>query len=166
MGLSHKELKELLKYNPATGILTRNVATSSKVKVGDEVGSLEHGYLRGYVNGCRYQIHRLVWFYVYGVMPISNIDHINGNRSDNRIENLRDVSQSCNSKNQKISTKNKSGVIGVCWNKAMGKWRSTIMSDKGVNIHIGYFSDLADATLERLEAELEYGYHKNHGRSI
>ena len=87
MALTHSRLKELVNYNPETGVLTRKIATSSKVKAGDSIDSIEHGYLRGYVDGKRYQIHRLVWFIYYGVFPSGNIDHINGNKKDNSIKN-------------------------------------------------------------------------------
>lgn len=84
------------------------------------------------------------------------IDHINGNRDDNRIENLREVTIQENRKNVTVA-RNASGVVGVTWAKKEGNWRASI-SINGRAINLGHFQNLEDAIACRKQAELEYGY--------
>ncbi len=91
------------------------------------------------------------------------IDHINHNRSDNSIKNLRSVTHEENLKNMPKKKNNKSGITGVCFEKETGKWRSHI-THKGKSIKLGRFENKKDAEMVRLKAELEYGFHENHGR--
>jgi HNH endonuclease len=114
--LTQAELKEHLHYDPETGIFTRLKSIAHRVKIGDIAGCLHVG--SGYVNirvfGIHYKAHRLAWLYIHGINPCNDIDHINGNRSDNRIINLRDVTRSVNKQNtRKCSSNNKSGFLGV-----------------------------------------------------
>ena len=137
--LTPERLKSLLHYNEETGIFTRLVAASPRVKAGDICTCLDSdGYIMIRVDWKRYKAHRLAWFYTHGVWPNGQIDHINGERHDNRIENLRDVSPQGNQHNRrKASTNNASGFLGVRFYK--GSWRATICI-AGNNIHIGTFS--------------------------
>jgi len=108
--------------------------------------------------------HRVAWAIHYGEWPKEQIDHINGDGGDNRILNLRAVSQLENAKNQKIPSSNKSGVRGISWRKTKGKWVAQI----GVNsktVILGSFSSLSKAIVVRKTAEKKYGYHQNHGRN-
>lgn len=91
------------------------------------------------------------------------VDHINGNRSDNRWSNLREVTKSENSKNMALLNTNKSGVAGVFWNKGKKKWTARIESE-GVTTHLGHFESLDRAAEVRKQAESIFGFHKNHGR--
>lgn len=114
--LTQQRLKEVLVYNSETGEFTWSVKTSkySPVKVGDIAGcSDDEGYNVVMVDGKRYKSHRLVWFYNFGVFPKEQIDHIDGNKSNNRLGNLREVSGSRNAKNQKMFSTNSSGITGV-----------------------------------------------------
>jgi len=113
--------------------------------------------------GKQYLAHRLIWLYVYGKFPDDQIDHINGDPSDNRIENLRDVTNQENNKNRSKNCNNTSGHIGVCWDKDAEKWRARIDVNGGTK-HLGYFNVLEDAVAARQAASVKYGYHKNHGR--
>ena len=154
--LTQSQLHEKFNYNPDTGILTRNN------KKGKVVGNLNNrGYLRTSINKKTYAIHRIIWLYVYGVIP-TFIDHKNHDKEDNRIKNLREVTRQGNSKNRKIPSHNKSGVMGVCYDKRDKKWRSQIMYN-GKAINLGYFKNKEDAIIARKKAEVEYGFHKNHG---
>jgi HNH endonuclease len=114
--LTQQRLKYLLAYNYDTGIFTW-VAKSSKnsgTKIGSEAGSLnEKGYLKVQIDGKSYSLHRLVWLYHFGVFPTLQIDHIDGNRSNNKFTNLRECSQRENLRSQKMYSTNTSGVTGV-----------------------------------------------------
>lgn len=149
--IPHDLLLLLLEYRPLTGQFLQRVRTSHRVKVGDVAGALHKalGYRVIHVLGKTYLEHRLAWFYVHGEWPILEIDHINGNRSDNRLANLRDVSHSENMRNiTKISSANTSGFTGVYWNKIGKNWQAkTCVGDK--QIHLGFFDDPKQASAVR-----------------
>jgi len=160
--LTQKRLKELFSYNPETGDFTRTKTRSHNARKGDVAGSNDGaGYIRISIDKAHYRAHRLAWLYVHGKWP-NEIDHINHNRSDNRIINLREVVRHENAKNASFNSANTSGVTGVSWNKRAEKWEAYI-SDKTKRIKLGMFDSLIDATLVRERAEWQYGYHKNHG---
>lgn len=115
--VSEERLKELLTYKE--GVFFWNLSRGGAAK-GSVAGSLNsEGYLLVWIDKINYKCHRLAWLYTYGCWP-DNIDHINGNRSDNRIENIRSVSAHENTKNQKIRSDNTSGFTGVSYYK--GRW--------------------------------------------
>jgi len=116
------------------------------------------GYRKVYFDRRVYYTHRLIWKLLYGEDP-EEIDHINGNRSDNRITNLRSVCHYENMRNSKQYSGNTSGVTGVSWCKDRPKWRAGI----GGKV-LGDFDRFEDAVAARKQAEKEYGYHPNHGR--
>jgi hypothetical protein len=118
-------------------------------------------YLEISVDGVRYFAHRLIWMLVNGVEP-EEIDHLDGNGLNNRIDNLRDVLRTENGKNLKLKSNNASGVCGVSWRKRDDVWVSRIKVD-GISIHLGSFRCKDDAILHRKEAEVKYGFHENHG---
>lgn len=121
------------------------------------------GYRRGRLMGKMVSAHRIVWALNTGHWPVSEIDHVNGNPSDNRLCNLRAVTHEENSRNRKLFSHNKSGVNGVSWSKNAGKWTAAIYND-GARKHIGSFDCLEDAVAARKLAETNFGYHPNHGR--
>ena len=100
---------------------------------------------------------------MHGEWPRHEIDHINGDPSDNRICNLRDVTHKVNGLNQKIPAHNKSGIIGVSWHNSTKKWAATITVSKK-QLHLGVFDTIEQARDARSLAERKYGFHKNHGR--
>ncbi len=154
--LTQERVRELLDYRE-DGELIRKVRTTNKVKVGDVTGSLNNGYKLTVVDGKRYRNHRLIWLWHHGYFPEHQIDHINRIRSDNRIENLREVSQVCNSRNCRLSKNNKSGVIGVCWLEKNNKWKAQIkVPDK--QISLGLYDTLLEAAKARWEAEVKYDF--------
>jgi len=106
--------------------------------------------------------HRLAWIYVNGDDEIDQIDHINGLRSDNRIENLRSISESANKRNMGKSKRNTSGVTGVNWNKLLKKWVASIYIN-GKSTHLGVYFDIEIAKELREFAQEVAGFHKNHG---
>ena len=99
----------------------------NKIKAFTEAGTISStGYRLITINCKIYYAHRLAWLYVYGYLPENNIDHINRNPDDNRIENLREVSRQCNLRNSKVSSANKTGVKGICYDPKNHKWKAQI----------------------------------------
>ena len=176
-------LATILRYDQLTGILTwrarplemfshegrggqkKNHSRWNTVFAGEIAFSYMNvcGYWVGKIFGQQYSAHRVIWALVNKEWPEDQIDHINGDRSDNRYVNLRAVSRLENSQNQKIASDNSSGLLGVglCSNKT--KWFARIGIDK-TSIHLGTFDNIFDAACARKSAENKYGYHPNHGR--
>lgn len=162
--MTQKELKELFAYDSETGDFTRIKATSNSVKVGEVINSKDaYGYIHTRIKGNRYKVHRLIWLYVHGKFPKHQIDHINHIRDDNRICNLREVTHQENAKNVSMNCNNTSGTVGVRFNKGMNKWVSRIMLNQRA-LWLGCFDSKEDAIKVRKEAEIKYGFHKNHGQ--
>jgi len=113
------------------------------------------GYADVWVNGRTLLAHRIIYAIAHGAMPAGQIDHINGNRMDNRIENLRDVSASENSHNSKRPKNNTSGFPGVSWNIQRQKWMAYICVNNR-RIHLGLFDDIDDAVQARKMAKINY----------
>ena len=154
--LTAEKLRELLHYEPETGIFTRKVGSASQVKAGDVAGSPNgRGYLQITVQSRLYRAHRLAWLYVYGSWPEDQIDHINRNRSDNRISNLREVSHKQNHQNKSKPSNNTSGHPGVCWNKRKSKWVAQITHNQK-QIYLGCFNTVEEAIAARKAAEKLY----------
>lgn len=122
------------------------------------------GYLTGNIFHLAFKAHRVAFAHFHGRWPKHSIDHKNGNRSDNRIENLRDVSRSLNMRNRRLSANNTSGVNGVYWHKSIKRWVAYINTDEGSKT-IGSFVDKDDAVAARRKAEKLNSYHPNHGRA-
>ena len=134
----YEKAKELLNYNPETGELTWNKTVSSRAVKGSVAGSDKgNGYKRIKINNKSILAHRFVWFIHHGELP-HIIDHIDGNPSNNRIENLRQCSQSENGINRTKQKNNKSGFKGVSRVTKRNKWKAKI-GHKGKAIHLGLF---------------------------
>lgn len=160
--LNQEQLKEKLLYNQYTGEFTWKIRQRG-IKQGSVAGSLsDQGYIIIRFNKVAYRAHRLAWLYVTGEFPKYEIDHINGNRADNRFVNLRDVPRKENKKNVGKYITNSSGVNGVRWYEPLKKWHAKIQHD-GLEIHIGYFDSFDMAVAERKKVEKELGFHSNHG---
>lgn len=117
--LTYERLEELFICDPAAGVLRWRVKTNRRIVVGSVAGTInDFGYRVIRVDGQRYRAHRLIWFYVNGEWPKNDIDHINGNPDDNRLENLRDVTTAENIQNQVAAhSRNRSGRLGVTQRK-------------------------------------------------
>ena len=146
MKLTHARLLEVLDYDPLTGIFTWKVNTGKKQLAGKQAGTVDpKGYIAIDIDDEKFRGHRLAWFYVYGVWPNKNIDHENGQRADNRIKNLRDITQRGNVHNQhKVRSDSKSGIKGVRFKEDKGKYQARIKI-YGVEQHIGYYDTAEEA---------------------
>ena len=143
------------------GNLYWKVQKAPHVKVGSKVGSPAHGYETVYVDGKNWRIHRLVFLMHFDYLP-STIDHINGIRNDNRIENLRAVDNYQNAQNSKLRSTSKSGIKGVSWNTNRQKWCVRINTNK--KLKQWYVEDLELAELIAIEARDKFhGVFANHG---
>lgn len=173
--LSYAQVSALLKYDSETGKLywlerpvemcasQGSAVTWNKRFAGKECFlSIDgKGYFCGSIFDKQYSAARIAWLLHTGEWPKNCIDHINGNPLDNRISNLRDVSRLENQRNRKRFSTNTSGVCGVVKDK--DKWRAHITVN-GALKSLGLFSDISEAAAARSAAEIEYGYHPNHGR--
>jgi len=121
--LSHKKVIELFEYNSDTGVLTNRINRGPCAKSGQKAGCQQKdGYLRVALGGCGYQVHRLVWFYMFKKWPVDQIDHINRIKNDNRICNLREATASINMLNRPQEAKRRSGIEGILWKERDKSW--------------------------------------------
>ena len=140
--LTQDLLKELFEYRD--GVLYWKVAKARNIKVGDAAGCLNAtGYLYTRINRKRYRNHRLIFLMYYGYLP-QFLDHIDGNKINNRIENLRPATISENNRNAKIGKNNTSGVKGVYWYARDKKWKAQLMINRKVK-YLGYFKTIEEA---------------------
>ena len=163
-GLLTQELVHSL-FEYKDGQLFRKVAPRG-FKVGQKVGCVgSNGYIMTKVKNRTIAVHRLVFLMQHGYLP-ENIDHINGNRSDNRIENLRPCTKTENAQNQKLRSSNTSGIKGVRWYKAHKTWQVSLRVS-GKETHFGYYKDIELAELVAIEARDKYhGKFANYGVSL
>lgn len=122
-----------------------------------------HGYRQGAINGMNLLAHRVIWALLSGSWPSDDIDHINGNREDNSLKNLRAVSRQENGKNQKLFRTNRSGAVGVCWDKSRSKWMAHITVGQK-NKTIGRFDTMEAAIAARSEVSRQHNFSERHGK--
>lgn len=157
-----------LRYEPETGKLFWRDCEEMPKKwrtryAGREAfTAVSQGYRQGDIDGVKFWAHRVIWASHYGEWPSDQIDHINGVRDDNRISNLRVVTNQQNQRNASMQRNNTSGVCGVEWHKASGKWQASIRIN-GRRRHLGLFTALEDAAEARAEASRRYGFTDRHG---
>lgn len=161
--LTQAALREILRYNPDTGIFTWIISVG-RIGSGSIAGTPDrHGYIKIGINHKIYGAHRLAWLYLNGEFPADEIDHINGIRDDNRSDNLRSVTAYVNNRNKKMPSHNTSGCIGVSCRKGKGCWNAYISNNRK-RYNLGYYKDWFEAVCVRKAAEVKYGFHINHGR--
>lgn len=151
--------REMFKHEWQWAQFARNRA-GTKVTIKRQL----NGYHGVRLNGTLLMVHRLIWCLHYGEWPKRELDHINGDKFDNRIENLRDVTKSMNMRNQKLRSDSTSGFPGVFFCKDHKAWRAIIRT-QGVHKYLGTFKDREAAIAARKAAQVEYGYTANHGRA-
>jgi len=162
-------LHERLRYKPETGKLFWREHESMPRQWNARYGGTEalavvdkDNHLRGKLDCKTYYSHRVIWAMEHGFWPVHQIDHIDGNPSNNRIENLRDVAQSVNLRNKKKQITNTSGSNGVYFVKNKKKWRAAVTIDYKEQ-HLGYFDNIEDAIAARQKANLRHGFTERHG---
>jgi hypothetical protein len=159
--MMHPDFKVLFEYRD--GVLYWKNPRARRCKSGDAAGSVDaDGYLVvGFTEG-RYPVHKIVWAMHHGQLP-DLVDHINGDRQDNRIENLRAVTKRENNFNKRVRSDNSTGITGVRWHSQRKKWNARIKVD-GVDRSLGMYKEMRDAERARLAAELKYfgEYSPNH----
>jgi hypothetical protein len=157
-GLTAERLRELLHYDPATGVFRWRVRTSSRRAAGDIAGTAHNaGYWQIRVAGEVHLAHRLAWLYMTGAWPKDQIDHRNTDRADNRRENLREASRRQNQANKPLQKNNTSGFKGVSFSKTSGRWLAQIRRGPKA-IPLGLFDTPEDAHAAYVRAaEREFG---------
>jgi len=145
----------LLDYDPCTGLFKWKNKTSNRIKVGAVAGADNgNGYIRIAIDGYRCYAHRLAWAVMNGHFPPFEVDHIDGNPSNNSIINLRAATHPQNAQNQRFRKTNTSGRSGVSWSKQHKKWEAYIMVN-GRKAHLGLFNCVDAAGKAYLDAKLE-----------
>lgn len=154
--VTQERLKELLAYNPETGIFTWRVNRTGTAKASSIAGRVSNrGYLQIKIDGKLYSAHRLAWLYTHGEFPPDQLDHINRIRADNRISNLRIATGAENSQNYSKRNDNSSGVIGVDWHKQSGKWQARIRLNN-CRMSLGLYDTIEEAAAVRAAAKAKY----------
>ncbi len=167
--LTQDQLKSLLSYNDETGEFTRvkAVGHNGNWKAGRKVGYLDksNGYIKISLLGKKYYAHRLAWLYVHGYLPKEQIDHIDHDKMNNAIVNLREASDQVNRMNQPPSKANTTGFCGVGYIESSGKYRARIMKN-GKQLHVGCYDSAESANTAVEVARKELGFHENHGKEL
>lgn len=153
--LTLERLREVLNYDPASGIFTWRISSNRKFKIGDIAGGLdEKGYIRIKIDGKKYRAHRLAWFGMTGVWPIE-VDHKDLNKANNIWTNLREATRVQNTSNGKVRNTNKLGVKGIY--KKNNKFVAEIVANK-IRYDLGSYN-----TLEEAKEAYQQGALKHHG---
>lgn len=143
--LTQDELKKRLVYDEASGEF-RWIHRSTNLPAGRRTNSRNaYGYIQINIGGYPFLAHRLAWLYVYGTWPKTQLDHVDGDRANNAIGNLREVSQKQNAENSKMRVDNTSGFRGVTYRRSSNRWIAQIQSD-GQNHYLGSFSTAEEAS--------------------
>ena len=156
MAPTQERLKELMHYDPETGVFTRRIDRGN-TRAGTVAGtttSKGYGYVG--VDGAQYMSHRLAYLYVYGEMPAGMLDHHDQDKGNNRISNLRPATATQNKLNTGVRAHNTSGYTGVSWRKETQKWLVQITVNRKTH-NLGHFTSLEDAVAARKAAEVTLG---------
>lgn len=175
------ELRQLLDYDPKTGVLTWRPREphwfGGRILSCEQAAAIwnsrfaghrafdtpnHNGYRYGSWFKTNYLTHRIIWKWWHGTEP-QLIDHINGDKADNRIANLRSVAAKFNARNMPLPRHNTSGEIGIHKCKATGRWRASLIADQKVH-RLGRFDTIEEAVAARNAAMANHGFHQNHGR--
>ena len=150
--LTLERLREILRYDADTGVFTWLKPLANRTKPGDIAGTVNKrtGYSLVAINYKMYMAHRLAWFYHYGVWPVDFIDHIDMDKANNRISNLREATKSQNQANTKVRCDNKTGVKGVRFDRRRNKYKAIILGKQ-----IGRFDTVEQASAAYSDAAVK-----------
>jgi hypothetical protein len=156
--LTQARLKQLLRYDHLTGEFVWRVRRSNVSSGTVAGGSYRHprGYVLIGIHGTKYLAHRLAWLYVHGRWPSDELDHIDGDTSNNRLSNLRECNRTLNSQNTVRDVGRTSKHPGVHWDAAKGRWSARIRVGDGRRIFLGRFDDEREAADAYLRARAEH----------
>ena len=145
---TQERLKKVLSYDPDTGVFTWLTRPNNSIRVGDIAGCIDSstGYRVIRVDKVLHYAHRLAWLFISGCLPNEEVDHIDRDRLNNKIENLREATSKQNKANMRVGSRNTSGVKGVSWNKKMGKW-SVTANISGRSTNFGCYADKDEAAM-------------------
>ena len=166
--LTFERANELFRYDPISGKLFWKKRTARRIKVGDEAGTLckSTGYRMVFINQKGYLVHRIAILLATGACdPSKEVDHIDHDRLNNRLNNLRIVDRINNMRNIGLGKTNKTGVIGVSLKYTRTgelRYSANIMVNRK-SINLGIFDNIEEAAAAREEANIKYGFHPNHG---
>lgn len=164
--LTQAELQEYLHYDTDTGIFTWIKKPNNKILKGSRAGSLNKaGYRNIDLLGKKYVAHRLAWLYVHGNFPDGIIDHINHERDDNRLCNLREVSHAENMRNRIRNSNTRVDEAGIWWCKRRKRYIAEITLNRK-KVYQKSFTDIDEAINQRKAKLLELGFHENHGEKL
>ena len=153
--LTQSRLKEVLHYDPETGVFVWKVTRNNRVRMGNIAGVKHHsGYMQITVDKKLYRSHRLAFLYMYGSFPIEQIDHKDGDRANNKIDNLRECTDAQNKQNTATKPGSSSKFLGVSWNKNKNKWEANIHSNGKKNF-LGYYTIEEEAYAAYCKAKSE-----------
>ena len=156
IGVTHTEIKELLSYDPDTGVFRWRVKPAKRVAVGSIAGCRKKDAWVISIHSAKYFAHRLAWFYVYGDIDQNLvIDHINGDPLDNRIDNLRLVTQAVNRRNSSTKKGN------LVWRKRERRWLAKYMRD-GKTVEVGYYKTKEEARDAYIRATADLDFTDRH----
>ena len=161
-GLTVEEARKRFRYDPETGALYWAIRPSNAARMDRHAGKLDRGYWSVMVARRLYRAHRIIWAMHYGEWPDGQIDHINHDRADNRIENLRVVPHLDNHRNMSLFKNNTTGVPGVKFDTRYGSWVARITVNYK-QIALGSYKTKEEAIAARKAAEADLGFHEKHG---
>ena len=162
MAVTQERLKEMFDYREDGNLIRKHSIGGNGNKAGRAIGTKpkmtrNSRYSATKIGGEHWCVHKLIYLYHHGYVP-NQLDHINGDTSDNRIENLREANSSENMRNRGIFSNNKSGHKGVSWSKSHGKWYAYVNINNSRK-HLGYYDDIEIAAL--LASEVRDLHHGN-----
>jgi len=160
--ITQERLKQLLHYNPETGLFTRiDIESNRTDRLGKQPGSRNtKGHIQIRLDGTLYVAHRLAWLYMNGRFPVNQLDHIDGDKTNNKITNLREATNKQNQENVPLQVNNTSGYRGVSFDKRLKKFRAYVCHNRQ-QITLGLFdtSELATSAAQKARDQL-FTHHK------